>query len=193
MAFSSYVTMAVTIAVLAWLLASRQLVAEREGERSVLAYGRAWRIVTGVLLGFPPAGIVTLFVAFPPKPEDRAIPWMMVAGFLALSIPLSIEIFRVAHRIDETGIERVSPWRRRAFVRWAEVRSLRWSQSSKWFVMEGKDGERVRVSSYLSGLGTFAKLSLAHVPREAIDPETSKQLWMLRDAVVDQTSLVRRP
>jgi hypothetical protein len=57
-------------------------------------------------------------------------------------------------------------------MRWSDVRSLRYSQSAKWFRLDLADGRVVRISAMLQGLPEFAAAALTQVPPATIDGDT---------------------
>lgn len=169
---------AAAFAVLSWLLAARKPVMRSSSEAEfILRYGLAWRAVVWVLLVLPPAGLLALGL-FAGVPKDQIhIPFLMAGGFLALSVPLSIEVFGISHRVGPDGIERGSPWRRaRASLAWKDLRTVRWNEGAKWFVLEAADGTRMRVSPYLDGLAPFRHFLLTAAPAAAIDEPTRRQI-----------------
>jgi hypothetical protein len=151
---------------ISFLLATRRGEAQRAGDAHVVRYGWAWRALT-LVLAPTPLGVGVLALVVPPKPDEAWIPWALAGGFLALIVPLVVEVFGVGHRLTDDGIERVTPWSRRVFVKWADVTSVRFNAVASWFVVTGREGERVRLSFYLSGVGTFARLVLEKVAPEA--------------------------
>jgi hypothetical protein len=165
---------------ISFLLATRRGEAERAGDAHVIRYGPAWRALT-LILAPTPIGVGVFAFVVPPKPDEVWIPWVMAGGFLALIAPLVIEVFGVGHRLTDEGIERVTPWSKRVFVRWQDVTSVRLNPVMSWFVVTGREGARVRLSFYLSGIGTFTRMVLENVAPEAYagNTLTRRQLEML--------------
>ena len=129
---------------------------------------------TAVMLVLPPLGITALAIASKPAPEERWIPVAMVAGFLALMLPLAAEVFRVRHHVTDESILRVTPWSRRARVEWQHIHRVSWNQSMMWLALEAEGGTVVRLSGFVSGLGTFVERARRHLPghvRNAVETE----------------------
>jgi len=57
-------------------------------------------------------------------------------------------------------------------IRWADLKSVRFSAAMKWFRLESQSGTVVRISVLLIGLPVFAQLLLVHTPPEAIESKT---------------------
>jgi len=55
------------------------------------------------------------------------------------------------------------------FIRWSELKRVRFSDSMKWFVLESQSSQVVRLSVMLMGLPIFAQRLLARTPRDVID------------------------
>jgi hypothetical protein len=98
---------------------------------------------------------------------------------------LVLEYFIVRHRLTDEGIEYRRLFGQRGSLRWREVRSVGFSNVMKWFVLESYTGKAVRISALLMGLPEFARLVLAHVPRELIEANTQ--------AILEETSQGRPP
>ena len=172
---------AAVAAVLSWLLATRQPVLPARDGKFPLRYGAAWRVLTWVLLVLPPVGLLALALLAPAPPEQMWLPFVMAGGFLGLTAPIAIEVFGVSHQVSDTGIERGSPWARRPVsILWQDVRTVQWSASMQWFVVESVHGDRIRISHYLSGLQPFRERVLSRAPATAFDTSTRAELerWL---------------
>jgi hypothetical protein len=63
-------------------------------------------------------------------------------------------------------------------IRWADLKSVRFSAAMKWFRLESQSGAVVRISVLLMGLPVFAQLLLVNSPPEAIEENTLPVLRM---------------
>jgi hypothetical protein len=60
----------------------------------------------------------------------------------------------------------------RKYIRWSELRAVRYAPLMKWFRLETQSGNVARVSVMLMGLPEFAGLLLQNAPQGAIDAGT---------------------
>jgi hypothetical protein len=73
-------------------------------------------------------------------------------------------------RLDERGVERVGPLRRRG-IAWGEVERLVYNGVSRWFFLTGPGGARLWIPENLAGIGDFAEAALSRVPPAAISED----------------------
>jgi hypothetical protein len=93
-------------------------------------------------------------------------------GFALLALPLLGDYFAARHEVSEEGLRYGRLLGVGGYMRWTELKRVHFSDSMKWFRLESKSGEVVRLSVMLMGLTNFAQLLLAHTPAEAIDRYT---------------------
>lgn len=102
--------------------------------------------------------------------------------FLALAllgVPLIIDYSLARHTLTATGLDYGTMFKGRHSLRWADVTSVRYSQVSKWFLIESPGRPVARISAMLVGLEKFSAEVLRHVPHQRIEPQT---LQILKDA-----------
>jgi hypothetical protein len=92
-------------------------------------------------------------------------------GFALLVLSVIGDYFAARHEISAEGLRYGRLISSGGHIRWAELKSLRFSTAMKWFRLESQSGTVVRVSVMLMGLPAFAQLLLAHAPREAIEKD----------------------
>jgi hypothetical protein len=92
-------------------------------------------------------------------------------GFALLALSVIGDYFAARHEISAEGLRYGRLISSGGHIRWAELKSLRFSTAMKWFRLESQSGTVVRVSVMLMGLPAFAQLLLAHAPREAIEKD----------------------
>jgi len=90
-------------------------------------------------------------------------------GFALLALPVLGDYFAARHEVSEDGLRYGRLLGSGGYMPWTELKSVRFSDAMKWFWLESKSGEVVRLSVMLRGLPTFAQLLLAHAPQSAID------------------------
>lgn len=133
----------------------------------VMQFGTATRIVILLLLAAAVVGFLLLTL------RDRAggaeVPRVLLGAVILALVASAVDVFGVAHRLRPDGIERVTPWSRRAVIRWAEVTSVEWVERTRWFELRARSGERVRVPERLSGVAAFARAVLEGVPAQVLD------------------------
>jgi Bacterial PH domain len=105
---------------------------------------------------------------------NKTTSWWTTAvfvGFALLALPVVGDYFAARHEVSPEGLRYGRLIGAGGFLRWDELKSVRFSWSMKWFRLESQSGTVVRVSVMLMGLPVFAQLLLAHAPREAIEKD----------------------
>jgi hypothetical protein len=90
-------------------------------------------------------------------------------GFALLALPVVGDYFAARHEVSEEGLRYGRLFGSGGYMRWTELKSVRFSEAMKWFRLESQSGKVVRLSVMLMGLPTFAQLLLAHAPRQSIE------------------------
>jgi hypothetical protein len=67
---------------------------------------------------------------------------------------------RMQVRVDQGGVERIDPLRRRRFA-WPAVERISYNGTSRWFFLVGPGGARLWVPENMAGIGDFAEAALA--------------------------------
>jgi hypothetical protein len=101
----------------------------------------------------------------------------LTVAFLMLGAA-AFNVLGTAHRLDADGIVRVAPRKARVHIRWIDVVSIQWSPNARWYELESRRGDRIRVEPQLTNIEAFARAALDGIPPEVIDarPELRKQL-----------------
>ena len=99
-------------------------------------------------------------------------------GFALLALPLVGDYFAARHEVSEEGLRYGRLFGSGGHIRWADLKSVRFSAAMKWFRLESHSGTVVRISVMLMGLPVFAQLLLVHTPPEAIESNTLPILRM---------------
>ena len=85
--------------------------------------------------------------------HDREV-WaklLLTVGCLAGAIYAFGEAAFVRGTYDEEGIYFQSPWTGKKSQRWIDLRSIELNEWAFWYTLQFKDGEKIRLSMYLSG------------------------------------------
>ena len=93
-------------------------------------------------------------------------------GFALLALPILGDYFAARHEVSEEGLRYGRLFGSGGYMRWTELKSVRFSEAMKWFRLESQSGKVVRLSVMLMGLPTFAQLLLAHAPPQSIEKNT---------------------
>jgi len=93
-------------------------------------------------------------------------------GFALLALPILGDYFAARHEVSEEGLRYGRLFTSGGYMRWTDLKSIRFSDAMKWFRLESQSGSVVRLSVMLMGLPTFAQLLLAHAPRQSIEKNT---------------------
>lgn len=155
--------------VMGWVARAR-LRARCASAANVLEHPTSTLIIGLVCSGFFLA-VAVLSYLFPGKDGSIWISLFFV-GFALLGVPLLIEYFRVRHHLEPGGMRYRSFLGKSGTLRWNEVASVRYAPAAKWFRLETRRGEVVRISAMLTGLPEFARAVLLEVPMLSIETET---------------------
>jgi hypothetical protein len=93
-------------------------------------------------------------------------------GFALLALPVVGDYFAARHEVSREGLRYGRLIGAGGFLRWDELKSVRFSSSMKWFRLESHSGTVVRISVMLMGLPVFAQMLLTNTRWEAIDLTT---------------------
>jgi hypothetical protein len=93
-------------------------------------------------------------------------------GFALMSLPMVSGFFLEEYEVSEEGLAGRNFAGVRKYVRWSDLRALRYVSLMKWFRLETQSGNVARVSVMLMGLPEFARLLLQNAPQGAIDART---------------------
>jgi hypothetical protein len=110
---------------------------------------------------------------------NRTTTWWtttLFVGFALLSVPMILDYFLARHQVSEDGLSYGRLSGARGYLRWSDLRRIRYAPVMKWFRLETRSGEVARVSVMLIGLPELARVVLAHAPPDAVDAETRRVL-----------------
>lgn len=131
----------------------------------VLEYGGAVKSVP-VLVAAAWAVLVPIVIHDDPIRRENLPAFLLLALLIAVPLAVTaIEAFGVAHRVTPGGIEKRSPWSRRATIEWANVAEISFSRGMQWFVVCDATN-KIRLHLYLNGLEDFARAVRERVPAE---------------------------
>jgi hypothetical protein len=159
----------VMFVVMGWLAKSR-LRARPTSDARRLTHPPSTLIVGALCFAFF-AGITVISNVVP----NRTTTWWTTSifvGFAALSAPLVVAYFMTEHHLSEDGLAYMKALARRNYLRWSDLRDVRYAPGMKWFRLETRSGDVARISVMLMGLPEFARLLLVHAPADAIEPGT---------------------
>ncbi|HEY7041339.1 MAG TPA: hypothetical protein VID28_20900 [Methylomirabilota bacterium] len=154
--------------VMAWVARSRHR-ARPTSEARRLAHPPSTLII-GLVVFALFAGIAVVSNVY----ANKTTTWLTTTvflGFAALALWLVVDYFVARHEVSDAGLRHGSVTGRRD-IGWAEVSSVQYSPTMKWFRLTTRSGRVARVSAMLVGLPEFARLLLAHAPPGAIERET---------------------
>lgn len=129
-------------------------VARRSGSRYVLEYGLPMRSVGLAMLAF--AGVF-LRAAARSSSDQRFLAWSVCGVLAAGCLYVFLEVFFVRVEFDEAFVHSFSPWRRGRRIPWSDIVSCSFSGVNQWHVIRTRAHGILRVSAFLSGVGSFLK------------------------------------
>ena len=87
-----------------------------------------------------------------------------------------LDYFMAKHQVAEDGLTYRKLVGTRKYLRWSDLRDVRYAPVLKWFRLETRSGDVARISVMLMGLPEFARLLLEEAPEDAIDSGTLRIL-----------------
>ncbi len=159
-------------AIMGWL--SRARMRAPEAGDGVLSHPRGI-LVVGLVTTFFFAALAVLSAVFPGRNPSR-IPTILFLVFVLMGLVVILDYYNGRHTLTPEGLRYGKLWGGGGVARWDEVRSLRYSESARWFRIELADGRVVRVSAMLQGLPRFAAEALSRLPTSVVDEESRRVL-----------------
>lgn len=106
--------------------------------------------------------VPVLAVVLGSDPDDR---WAVLALIVILGGvgALLLNDCRGHVTVTDRGIQAFSPWRGRFDIPWGEIAWFDYDGLSHWFVLLSRDGRKVRVSTFYSGVPQFVEKVRGHV------------------------------
>jgi hypothetical protein len=139
-----------------------------------------WSIL-GVLAFLPGAAITGLAVAVEWAPGAEVGRWILAGFFGVAAVAASGYLFGLEARgrllFSDAAIERHGVFTRLT-ARWSDVAKLSFNPANNWFFLTLANGQRIYVTEGSNGLGDFAELALAHLPKPVLEasPEAVEAL-----------------
>jgi hypothetical protein len=155
--------------VMGWLARSR-LKARPQSDARRLVHP-ATTLIIGLVVFLFFAGIAVISNVF----ANKTTTWWTTStfvGFALLALPILADYFLARHEVSEQGLSYGRLTGPRGYLRWSDLRRVRYAPVMKWFVLETRSGDVARISAMLMGLPEFARLLLAHAPAGTIEAET---------------------
>jgi hypothetical protein len=155
--------------VMGWLGRSRQR-PRPAGHECELAHPPSTLIMGLVCFGFF-AAIAILSNVY----RNKTTTWLtttVFVGFALCSLPMITDYFIGRHTVSDDGLAYRKFYGASRYLRWRDLRSVRYAPTMKWFRLETNSGDVARISAMLRGLPAFARQLLKHAPREAFDEQT---------------------
>ena len=121
---------------------------------------------------------------------NKTTTWWTTTAFVFFalsSVPMIYDYFIARHRVSEDGLAYRKFTGVAKYLRWSDLKAVRYAPGMKWFRLETRSGDVARISVMLMGLPEFARLLLTHAPRAAID---DKALPVLEATAVGQVPSV---
>jgi hypothetical protein len=156
-------------AVMGWLARARTRPRTPQASHT-LAHPRSTLVVGLVCAGF--FSLLAVWSALLPGKTGSPLISLFFLAFAVLGLPLMLDYRNARHELTPDGLRYGKLMGGGGTMRWTDVRTLRYSESAKWFRLDLADGRVVRISAMLQGLPEFAAAVLSQVPSAAIDADT---------------------
>ena len=137
-------------------------------------------LIVGLVCFLLFAGLAVVSNAF----ANETTTWWTTAAFLGfslMSVPLIADYFLARYQVSDDGMAYRKFTGARRYLRWADLRTVRYAPVMKWFRLETRSGDVARVSVMMMGLPEFARILLARSPKEAVEPHTIEILQSTAD------------
>ena len=170
---------------------------KREGQAVVLRPPRGRYAILGAMALGPTVLVAVVAGAAARRdslgPVGMAVVALMVAFGLGVSLYFLLAERAMRVRVDEGGVERVDPFRRRR-IGWEAVERLAYNGVSRWFFVTGPGGARLWVPENMAGIGDFADAALGHVRADVLraDGATHEALQQLAAEAREEDAFARR-
>lgn len=159
--FPVHIIVVVVIGVLTFLLRQRQAGArQKQGDEYIVSYSSHWRVLALLGILFPVGLLIA--VLFNPDQADRTA-FGLIAVFSALGVYLVYETRREV-RVSVRGVRMVPLWGSPVSIPWARVSELKVRKAAGDLELRSRDGAKLRVPLYMSGLATVAEHCERHLP-----------------------------
>ncbi len=159
-------TAAIVPIVLGWLLKSAQAESLANAGQRVVAYPKAMRVF--VVLGWIATVGIAIFAGFTAKNADIKNAAAIVGLFIALILPLHLEVFGVLITWDDSFIYTRSPWRKARKIPFSAVRSCDYSNAMQWYRIHTDGHGTIRLHQLARGIPEL--LSILPCPHPGYPP-----------------------
>ena len=139
-------------------------------EQGTLRYG-AWLVVLGwCCLAFVGLAVSALFYDLDvwEKRSELLSVIGLIVGFGVGAAYCFGEYFFTRGAYDRDGIDFCTPWTGRKTERWSDLVTVDFNATANWFLLTFRSGNKVRISTMLSGYGGV--LDVLHAKEAALRP-----------------------
>src|ERR1700732_1479471 len=117
-------------------------------------------LIIGVVVFLFFAGIAVISNVFP----NKTVTWWTTAvfvGFAMLSLGMVAAYVLGHHQVSREGLIYGRLTGRRGYLKWADLRRVKYAPTMKWFRLETQSGDVARISAMLVGLPELARVLLS--------------------------------
>ena len=128
-----------------------------------------------------PFGLTVLLIAYPPSDVDNTfcvVLLYIMAG--ALTGTLVWDCLRFRMEVGSEGLDCRSPWRRRRFIRWADVVDVSFNGPQGWFEVRATNGHFVRLPALVGDLDAFLEKCERHLTPIQLEPALMAYIFLGR-------------
>lgn len=156
----------------------RNRVTSPDGVAAARMYRPANTLIGG-LMGFVICAAVAIISITLPNSTATWMETAVFVGFTFMALMMLVDYFLDWCEVSAEGLNYSRQMGGRGYLRWAEVRRVRFSSVMGWIRLESNSGEVARVRLMLVGFPEFARMVLDHVPSVAIAPDALRVLQNL--------------
>jgi hypothetical protein len=142
----------ISLAILYFLARNAEFEASVRGERYIVKYDRWVRLLGWIFLFI---GIGTIYGASLSSQKDLILACVVGTLFGCGTSVLWIEFNFIRIEFDKDYVYTFSPWRKNRKIIWEDIYEYSYSDINKWHILKTRKDGNIRLSIFLSGLGTF--------------------------------------
>lgn len=183
-----------TAALMAWIhhRARRPVPSDPFSGEKVLKF--SWILVVTALvnLGFSICCSYSMFYDLPRSPNFGIVMAIGFGGLCTAWVLFSLSMLSIwlGYRVvvGAQGITRYSTWMPPLTIEWDDVAEVFLTRRLGSFIVLGKDGQRIRLSNDLNGLGDFAMEVRRRLPRQkyrSVETHASFSMWLQQSYIED--------
>jgi hypothetical protein len=126
--------------------------------------------------------VTAMFVAHSRRDSGDTIYVILTYSMLGSMVSALVwDVFRYRLVVGPDGLDCRSPWRRRRFIRWADVACVSFNSPVGWFEVRSADGRAVRLPAIVGNLEAFLEACERRLEPGQLEPALSAYIFLGRE------------